>query len=131
MDDMKELLALLAKGESLSVEQTHEALNHIMSGDADPVQTGALLAMVALRGASVEEITGAVLAMRERVLSVDVPEGLTAIDTCGMGGTHSQSFNISTAAAIVAAGAGRPHGLCVAKHGNRSITSQTGSFAGD
>ncbi|WP_432798658.1 anthranilate phosphoribosyltransferase [Poriferisphaera sp. WC338] len=124
---MKELLASLADGQTLSTSQTQSAMDHIMSGEADPVQTGAFLAMITLRKPTADEITGAVLAMRSRVLPVDVPEGLTAIDTCGMGGTHSTFFNISTTAAIVAAGAGRPHNLCVAKHGNRAISSRTGS----
>ncbi|QQE09965.1 anthranilate phosphoribosyltransferase [Planctomycetota bacterium] len=127
MNNLQEVLSTIVAGGSLTVEQTKEALDLIMSGEADPIQTGAMLAMIAQRHATVEEITGAVLAMRERVLPVEVPEGMTAIDTCGMGGTKSRFFNISTAAAIVTAGAGREHGLCVAKHGNRAITSRTGS----
>ncbi|QDU32185.1 Anthranilate phosphoribosyltransferase [Poriferisphaera corsica] len=127
MKDLQEILSHIVSGGTLTVAQTKAALDLIMEGEADPVQTGAFLAMVAQRQATAEEITGAVLAMRERVLPVEVPEGLTAIDTCGMGGTKSRFFNISTSAAIVAAGAGRPKGLCVAKHGNRAITSRTGS----
>ncbi len=124
---MKEILSHLAEGRSLSREQAQEAFDTIMSGNAEPAQTAALLALIHARGATVDEIVGAATVMRRKATPVDVPEGLTAIDTCGMGGTGSTLFNISTTAAIVAAAAGRPHGVCVAKHGNRAVTSRSGS----
>lgn len=124
---MKELLARLADGLSLTEAQTIDAFEQIMSGQADPVQVGAMLGMIQTRGATIEELTGAARVMRAKVDKVVVPEGLTAIDTCGTGGDHTGTFNISTAAALVAAAVGRPHGVCVAKHGNRSVTSKSGS----
>ncbi len=124
---MKELLAQLATGQPLSEQQAHLAFDRIMSGEADPIQTAAMLSLIQLRGPAVEEIVGAAQVMRERVCPVEVPEGLTVIDTCGMGGTGSIFFNISTTAALVAAAVARPHGVTVAKHGNRAITSRSGS----
>jgi anthranilate phosphoribosyltransferase len=124
---MKEALAILAAGGTLSREQACGAFEAIMTGTAQPAQVGALLAMLAARPLSVDELVGAATVMRDKVTRVDVPAGLTVIDTCGTGGTHSKVFNISTSAAIVAAGAARPHGVAVAKHGNRSVTSRSGS----
>ena len=124
---MKEHLKHLVTGQPLSVAQTVDAFELIMTGQATPAQVGALLTMIQLRGPTAEEITGAAQVMRDKVTRVIVPDGLTAIDTCGTGGDHSKTFNISTAAALVAAAAGRPKGVVVAKHGNRSITSQSGS----
>ncbi|MEM6257120.1 MAG: anthranilate phosphoribosyltransferase [Planctomycetota bacterium] len=124
---MKDLLSQLVKGQPLSAEQAVDAFDQIMSGDAQPTQTAALLAMIQQRGATVDELVGAATVMRNKAAKVTVPSGLTAIDTCGTGGDHAGTFNISTASAIVAAGAGRPLGLCVAKHGNKSVTSNSGS----
>lgn len=124
---MKEALAALAGGGTLSREQARGAFEAIMSGSAAPAQVGALLALLATRPLTVDELVGAATVMRNKVTRVDVPDGLTVIDTCGTGGTHSKLFNISTSAAIVAAGAGRPRGVAVAKHGNRSVTSRSGS----
>lgn len=124
---MKDILATVLMGQSLSTAQTVEAFELIMTGQATPAQIGALLAMLQQRGPTVEEITGAATVMRDKAVKVEVPAGLTAIDTCGTGGDHAGTFNISTAAAIVAAAAGRPHNVAVAKHGNRSVTSTSGS----
>ncbi len=124
---MKHLLAKLVAGETLSTDEATEAFELIMTGKASPVQTAGLLAMIQQRGVTVDELVGAAVVMRRKVLSVAVPEGLTLIDTCGTGGDHAGTFNISTTAALVAAGAGRPHGVAVAKHGNRSVTSKSGS----
>ena len=114
-------------GQTLTVDQAIEAFDLIMSGKAEPTQTAALLAMVQMRGPTVDEIVGAATVMRRKAAIVSVPDGLTAIDTCGTGGDHAGTFNISTAAAIIAAGAGRSQGVCVAKHGNKSVTSKSGS----
>ena len=124
---MKPLLAQLVDGQPLSEEQAVEAFDQIMSGKAEPTQTAALLALIASRGATVDELVGAATVMRRKAAKVTVPGGLTAIDTCGTGGDHAGTFNISTAAAIVAAGAGRSMDVCVAKHGNKSVTSKSGS----
>lgn len=124
---VKDLLAQLVQGQPLSVEQSVDAFDQIMSGRCLPTQTAALLAMIQQRGATVDELVGAATVMRAKAAKVAVPKGLTAIDTCGTGGDHAGTFNISTASAIVAAGAGRPLGLCVAKHGNKSVTSNSGS----
>lgn len=124
---MKTLLAQLIDGQPLTHDQAVEAFEAIMTGTAPPTQTAALLALIASRGATVEELTGAATVMRAKATPVAVPEGLTAIDTCGTGGDHAGTFNISTAAAIVAAAVGRPQNVCVAKHGNKSVTSNCGS----
>ncbi len=124
---MKTLLAQLVDGLQLTVEQAVHGFDLIMSGQAEPAQTGALLALIAQRGPTVDELVGAATVMRQKSIPVAVPDGLTIIDTCGAGGTGSTFFNISTAAALVAAAAGRPLGLAVAKHGNRSVTSRSGS----
>lgn len=124
---MKDILAQVLSGQSLSTTQTVDAFEQIMTGQATPAQIGALLGMLQQRGPTVEEITGAATVMRDKAVKVEVPNGLTAIDTCGTGGDHAGTFNISTAAAIVAAAVGRPHDVVVAKHGNRSVTSSSGS----
>ncbi|MEM9914709.1 MAG: anthranilate phosphoribosyltransferase [Planctomycetota bacterium] len=124
---MKTLLAQLVDGQPLSAEQAVQGFELIMSGQTEPAQTGALLALISQRGPTVDELVGAATVMRQKAVPVAVPEGLTVIDTCGAGGTGTTFFNISTAAALVAAGAGRPLGLGVAKHGNRSVTSRSGS----
>ena len=124
---MKELLAHLVAGKSLGVEQAVFGFNRVMSGEAEPAQTGAMLALIARRGPTVDELVGAATVMRNKCVPVAVPAGLTIVDTCGAGGTGSTFFNISTAAALVTAAAGRPRDLAVAKHGNRSVTSRSGS----
>jgi len=124
---MKDLLAQLVDGQPLTEPQAVDAFEQIMTGRSLPTQTAALLALIAQRGATVDELVGAATVMRDKAAKVTVPRGLTAIDTCGTGGDRAGTFNISTAAALVAAGAGREHGLCVAKHGNKSVTSRSGS----
>ncbi len=124
---MKALLQQLVAGESLSVEQAVHGFDLIMTGRAEPAQTGALLSLIAQRGPTVDEVVGAAQVMRREAVPVRCPAGLTIVDTCGAGGTGSTLFNISTAAALVAAAAGRPRGVAVAKHGNRSVTSRSGS----
>jgi anthranilate phosphoribosyltransferase len=105
----------------MSESQAEEVFDVIMSGDATPAQIGGLLMALRVRGETVAEITGAARIMRAKALRIEAPAG--AIDTCGTGGDGSGTFNISTAAAFVIAGAGVP----VAKHGNRALSSKSGS----
>ena len=105
---MKELLSQLVSGQSLSVDQAVDAFEQIMTGRAGGAQIAALLALIQQRGPTVEEITGAAKVMRDKVLAVAVPVGLTVIDTCGTGADDAQTFNVSTASALVAAAAARP-----------------------
>ena len=112
----------LAAGDSLSNDESRGAFELVMSGEASPIQLSALLVGLRVKGETTTEVAGVVQAMREAMvkLSAERPEEL--VDTCGTGG-GLQTFNISTAAALLAAGAG----LRIAKHGNRSFTSQCGS----
>ena len=119
--DLKELLAHVAQGCSLSESEAEAAFDIIMRGDATPSQIGAFLMALRVRGETVDEITGAARIMRAKAVGIDAPPG--TIDTCGTGGDASGSFNISTASALVVAGCGVP----VAKHGNRALSSQSGS----
>src|SRR6201988_5176960 len=112
--DLKPLLAQVAAGRSLSESEAEAAFDIIMGGDATPSQMGAFLMALRVRGETVDEITGAARIMRAKAV---------AIDTCGTGGDASGSFNISTASALVVAGCGVP----VAKHGNRALSSKSGS----
>ncbi len=111
----------LATGATLTEDEAQAAFEVMMSGDATPSQMGAFLMALRLRGETVAEITGAARAMRARVLRVEAPAD--AIDTCGTGGDGGGTFNISTAAAFVIAACGVP----VAKHGNRNVSSKSGS----
>ena len=124
---MKKLLAQLSLGQSLSQSQAVEAFEQIMTGAASPAQVAAMLSMIQLRGPEVSEIVGAAQVLRAHVRPVKVSAEKIVVDTCGTGGDHAQTFNVSTAAAIVAAGAARGTDVVVAKHGNRSVTSQSGS----
>src|SRR5579885_3419566 len=111
------LEALINEGRHLSEDEAFSAMSEIMSGEATPAQLGALLAALRLRGETADEIAGMARVMRERALRVTCAGPL--IDTCGTGGDASGTFNVSTAAAFVAAGAGAR----VAKHGNRAMSS--------
>jgi anthranilate phosphoribosyltransferase len=119
--DLKPFLARIAAGERLAEAEAEAAFDAIMSGDATPSQMGAFLMALRMRGESVAEIAGAARIMRAKALAIEAPPG--ALDTCGTGGDGSGSFNISTAAALVVAGCGVP----VAKHGNRALSSRSGS----
>lgn len=121
MADLKPMIARVANGMPLSRAEAREAFNVMMSGEATPAQIGGLLMALRVRGETVDEITGAVEIMREKMLRVEAPEG--AIDIVGTGGDASGSYNISTCAAFVAAGAG----LKIAKHGNRALSSKSGA----
>jgi anthranilate phosphoribosyltransferase len=121
MSALKPLLAKVADGTSLTRAESEAAFHILMSGEATPSQIGAFLMALRVRGETVDEICGAVTVMREKMLPVKAPAG--AIDIVGTGGDASGSYNISTCAAFVAAGAG----LKVAKHGNRALTSKSGA----
>ncbi len=112
---------IVNQGRDLTEAEAAAAVRDIMDGEATPAQTGALLTALRLKGETVDEIAGMARVMREKALRVEVSGPL--LDTCGTGGDGSGSFNVSTAAAFVAAGAG----LRVAKHGNRAMSSHSGS----
>jgi anthranilate phosphoribosyltransferase len=121
MDDFKALIGKVATGASLAREEAAIAFDRMMSGEATPSQMGGLLMGLRVRGETVEEITGAVSAMRAKMLTVEAPA--EAVDVVGTGGDASGSYNISTCAAFVVAGCGVP----VAKHGNRALSSRSGA----
>jgi anthranilate phosphoribosyltransferase len=122
---MPGVLRRVISADALTADEAQDVFAAIMSGHVTEAQIAALLTALAMRptGPSAAEIIGAARAMRAVARPVPVPAGLSVIDTCGTGGDHSGSFNISTAAALVAAGAG----AVIAKHGNRSVTSRSGS----
>ena len=120
-DLVRAALAGVIDGRTLSLDEARGAMGSVMDGEATPAQLAALLVALRLRGETVEELAGFATAMRERVVHVDAPDGV--VDTCGTGGDGSGTFNISTTAALVVAACGVP----VAKHGNRAVTSSSGS----
>jgi len=119
--DFKTLINKIACGNTLTRQESRSAFDYMMSGDATGAQIGAFLMGLRLRGETIAEITGAAETMRAKVLPIKAPDN--AIDTCGTGGDAAHTYNISTASAIVLAAAG----LSVAKHGNRAISSKSGS----
>jgi anthranilate phosphoribosyltransferase len=119
---IQEALTGLLEGRSLSQAEARDVMNQIMSGEATPAQMGGFLVALRLKGETADEIAGCAEAMREHVLSVR-PERDDLVDTAGTGGDGARTFNISTAAALVAAAAGAG----VAKHGNRAVSSASGS----
>ncbi|MGI9433898.1 MAG: anthranilate phosphoribosyltransferase [Geminicoccaceae bacterium] len=118
---LKQILGMAAEGKSLTVEEARAAFDIMMSGDATPSQMGGLLMALRVRGETVDEITGGALAMREKMVRIKAPDH--AIDTCGTGGDASGTYNVSTAAGLVVAACG----VTVAKHGNRALSSKSGS----
>ncbi len=119
---IKETIAKLVAGECPDREEAYAALREIMAGEATPAQIGAFITALRIRGETADIIAGATQAMREHFTPVTAPHDVV-VDTCGTGGDGAHTFNISTAAALVAAGAG----AVVAKHGNRSVSSRCGS----
>ncbi len=121
MHDLKSIIGKVATGATLTRDEAASAFDSMMSGEATPSQMGGLLMALRVRGETVDEITGAVAAMRAKMLRVEAPAG--AVDVVGTGGDGSGSVNVSTCAAFIVAGAGVP----VAKHGNRNLSSRSGS----
>ncbi len=119
---MIEAIRRLASGESLSREEAFAVMSAIMEGEATPAQIGAFVVALRMKGETSEEVCGLAQAMREHSLKVPVRRS-DVVDTCGTGGAKLKAFNISTAAAFIAAGAG----AVVAKHGNRAASSSCGS----
>ena len=121
MESFKPLIAKVATGASLTQAEASAAFNDMLSGEVTPAQMGGFLMALRVRGETVEEITGAVSAMRAKMLKVDAPAD--AIDIVGTGGDGHGSYNVSTLASIIVAACGVP----VAKHGNRAASSKSGS----
>ena len=125
IDTMKPFMSVLATGKSLTRQEAGDAFKTILSGAATPGQIGAFLMALSQRGETLDELLAGAELMRELVVPVDAPDN--AIDTCGTGGDADSAgggtYNISTAVAFVLAGCGVP----VAKHGNRSLSSKSGS----
>jgi anthranilate phosphoribosyltransferase len=118
---IREAISAATAGESLSMDDAVTVMREVMEGEVTPAQLGSYLTALSLKGETPEEIAGFATVMREKSLRVSVDD--TAIDTCGTGGDRKGTFNISTAAAFVVAGAG----LTVAKHGNRAASGDCGS----
>jgi anthranilate phosphoribosyltransferase len=121
MDDLKSIIGKVATGATLSRDESASAFDRLMSGEATPSQMGGLLMALRVRGETVDEITGAVAAMRAKMLRVTAPAD--AVDIVGTGGDGSGSVNVSTCASFIVAGLGVP----VAKHGNRALSSRSGA----
>ncbi|MCB1480768.1 MAG: anthranilate phosphoribosyltransferase [Rhodobiaceae bacterium] len=121
MTTMKDMIAKVATGDSLSIEDARTAFEIMMTGEATPSQIGGFLMALRVRGETVDEITGAAETMRSKMLRVEAPDD--AMDVVGTGGDGSGTYNISTATAFVVAATGVP----VAKHGNRALSSKSGA----
>lgn len=121
MDAFKPIIGKLATGASLTRAEAEDAFDRMLSGGTTPAQTAAFLMALRVRGETVEEITGAVAAMRSKMLRVETHKD--AIDIVGTGGDNSGSYNVSTLAALITAACGVP----VAKHGNRALSSRSGA----
>ncbi len=119
---IKQAISQLVDGQDLNQTQAEEVMGQIMTGAATPAQIGSFLTALRLKGETIDEIVGCARAMRRAAIRVQ-PQRTDLVDTCGTGGDGAHTFNISTTAAFVVAGAG----LGVAKHGNRSVSSQCGS----
>jgi len=119
---LKEMLARAVDRQDLTREEVSQVMDEIMQGETTPAQIAGFITALRMKGESVAEVTGAAEAMRRHATYIDAG-ARTVIDTCGTGGDGAHTFNISTTAAFIAAGAG----ICVAKHGNRAVSSQCGS----
>ncbi|HWP70151.1 MAG TPA: anthranilate phosphoribosyltransferase [Gemmatimonadaceae bacterium] len=122
-DALQAAVRRLAFGESLSATESADAFGLIMSGEASVAQVAALLMALRVKGETADEVAGAAQAMRAAMVPIEAEDREALVDTCGTGGGSVTTFNISTAAALLAAGAG----VRIAKHGNRSFTSRSGS----
>jgi anthranilate phosphoribosyltransferase len=120
---LKRFIAEVVEGKDLSEEEASKAMAHIMEGEALPTQIASFLTALRMKGETSQEIAGFAGAMRARAVRIRAKDGECVVDTCGTGGDGCGTFNISTAVAFVAAGGG----LTVAKHGNRSVSSKSGS----
>src|SRR5579863_8980973 len=120
---IREAIAHLVSGGTLSTEEAAAAMEEIMTGTATPSQLGAFLTALRLKGETVDEVAGMARVMREQAIHVPLPAHIRAVDTCGTGGDGAGTFNVSTAAGLVVAAEGQP----VAKHGNRAASSRCGS----
>ena len=119
---MKQFIHKVLAGEQLSFEEASAAMGLIMNGEATPAQVGGFLIALKVRGEAAQEVAGFVTVMREHAIKIKIKDD-DAVDGCGTGGDHANTFNISTVASLVAAAAG----ATVAKHGNRSVSSKCGS----
>lgn len=120
---MQEAISTVAAGKELTRDGMRDAMRMIMEGEATPAQISSFLSCLAMKGETIPEIAAAVEVMRQKATRIRTVPGENLLDTCGTGGDRSGTFNISTTVAFVAAGAG----IRVAKHGNRSVTSRSGS----
>jgi anthranilate phosphoribosyltransferase len=121
INEIQRFITKVAEGKHLSQEETSRAFQIIMNGGATPAQIASLLTALHIKGETPEEITGAALVMRAKMEKITAPDN--AIDVCGTGGDHKGSLNVSTAVALVVAACGLP----VVKHGNKSVSSLSGS----
>jgi anthranilate synthase/phosphoribosyltransferase len=121
--NIREAIAAVAGRKNLSADGMRDAMRMIMGGEATPSQIASFLSCLAMKGETITEIAAAAEVMRQKAVRIVPPAGKEVLDTCGTGGDRAGTFNISTTVAFVAAGAG----IAVAKHGNRSVTSRSGS----
>jgi anthranilate phosphoribosyltransferase len=120
---IREAIAQLVAGDSLSEDEATGAMEEIMTGAATPAQIGSFLTALRIKGETVDEVSGMARVMREQAIHVPLPVHIRAVDTCGTGGDAAGTFNVSTAAGLLVAALGQP----VAKHGNRAASSRCGS----
>ena len=116
------MLEKLLARQNLTIQEMSEVMNSMMSGASTPAQTAGFLIALRMKGETIDEVTGAAMSMRKHASFINAGTE-NVVDTCGTGGDKANTFNISTAAAFVAAGAG----VTIAKHGNRSVSSKCGS----